>query len=121
MQKSIFVLAAAIALALPACGAAEQPRRGAAAGLQGNRPGGAIALKKIGEFDEPVYVTGAPGFPRLLFVVEQQGRVVVLSDGRRRGAFLDLRAQVGYGGERAAKFMFEHRPGRAVWLKPQER
>jgi glucose/arabinose dehydrogenase len=98
MRKSIFALAAALALALPACGSAEEPEHNDAA-AKSARPGGGVDLKRIGNFDEPVFVTGAPGFPHLLFVVEQPGRVTVLSEGRKRGAFLDLRSQVGYGGE----------------------
>jgi glucose/arabinose dehydrogenase len=85
-----------VALALPACGSAQEPQRS-------ERPSaraGGIGLKKVGEFEAPVYVTGAPGFPKLLFVVEQPGRVVVLSGGRRfPRPFLDLRGEVGYGGE----------------------
>jgi glucose/arabinose dehydrogenase len=84
-------LAALVALAaLPACGVARQHR---ASG---------VALKKIGSFDHPTYVAGAPGFPRLLFVVEQPGRVEVLRGGRRvRRPFLDIRSLVGFdGGER---------------------
>jgi glucose/arabinose dehydrogenase len=98
MRKSIFALAAALALGLPACGSADQPD-GNGALPRAERAGDGVALRKVGEFDEPVFVTGAPGFPKLLFVVEQQGRVIVLNDGRERGAFLDLRSQVGYGGE----------------------
>jgi glucose/arabinose dehydrogenase len=65
------------------------------------RQRGGVGLKKIGSFDHPVYVAGAPGFPRLLFVVEQPGRVVVLRGGHRlRKPFLDLRGEVSYGGER---------------------
>ena len=46
-------------------------------------------------------MTGAPGSPKLLFVVEQPGRIVVLRDGRRlQRPFLDIRGMVGYGGER---------------------
>jgi len=86
-------IAVLLTLALPACGSAEQPE------LKRAPKAGGVALQRIGTFEEPVYVAGAPGFPRLLFVVEQQGRVIVLSDGRKRGAFLDLRSQVGYGGE----------------------
>jgi glucose/arabinose dehydrogenase len=89
------LIAALLALALPACGSAHQPERS-------ERPSGrngGVGLKKVGEFDQPVYVTGAPGFPKLLFVVEQPGRIEILSGGRSRGAFLDLRAEVGYGGE----------------------
>ncbi len=100
-RKSTLLLSAAVllALALPACGSASQPERGEEPLQSKGRDGGGIGLKKIGEFDEPVYVTGAPGFPRLLFVVEQPGRVRVLSGGRSRGTFLDLRSEVGYGGE----------------------
>lgn len=79
-------MALILALALPACGSAK-PQKG-------------VALKRIGSFDHPVYIGGAPGFPQLLFVVEQPGRVMVLRNGRAR-TFLDLRRLVGYdGGER---------------------
>jgi glucose/arabinose dehydrogenase len=95
------LIAALLALALPACGSASPPERSdnQAAESKDPRRGAGVGLKKIGEFDEPVYVTGAPGFPELLFVVEQPGRIEVLSGGRSRGTFLDLRSEVGYGGE----------------------
>jgi glucose/arabinose dehydrogenase len=84
------LIAAILALALPACGSA-----------QPSGAGGGVALKKIGEFAEPVYVSGAPGFPKLLFVVEQQGRVRVLRKGRKaRRPFLDIAGLVGSEGER---------------------
>jgi glucose/arabinose dehydrogenase len=80
---------ALFALVLPACGSAQQP------------PNHGVALKSIGRFDEPVYVTGAPGFPKLLFVVEQAGRVEVLRGGRRVShPFLDISGLVQSGGER---------------------
>jgi glucose/arabinose dehydrogenase len=86
------LLALLLALALPACGSASETA---------STSGGGLALKKIGSFDSPVSVGGAPGFPKLLFVVEQPGRVVVLRGGHKlRKPFLDLRAQVSYGGER---------------------
>ncbi|HET9164102.1 MAG TPA: PQQ-dependent sugar dehydrogenase [Solirubrobacterales bacterium] len=86
-----------LVLALPACGAAEQggPR------AQPAKAKAHVALKKVGDFSSPVYVTGAPGFPKLLFVVEQEGRVTVLRDGRRQARpFLDIRSLVSSGGER---------------------
>ncbi len=92
------LIAALSALALPACGSADETDRSAAR-PGGERPGRGIGLKRIGNFEEPVYVSGAPGFPKLLFVVEQPGRIEVLSGDRKRGTFLDLRSQVGYGGE----------------------
>lgn len=92
------VAAVLLALALPACGAADQspqkPRvqRQAKAG---------VGLKRIGSFANPVYVTGAPGFPKLLFVVEQEGRVVALRNGHRLSRpFLDIRDLVSFEGER---------------------
>ncbi len=99
------VAAATLALAaMPACGEAEQPpaapsdRTAAPAGSSAKR---GIALKRIGSFDSPVYVTGAPGFPRLLFVVEQAGTVRLLDRGRRLPRpFLDISGTVGFGGER---------------------
>jgi glucose/arabinose dehydrogenase len=91
-------LAAFFALALPACGSASDQNGTTATATPSAKHG--VALKKIGSFDAPVYVTGAPGFPKLLFVVEQQGRIAVLDGGRRAGTFLDIRNLVDYGGER---------------------
>ncbi len=60
-----------------------------------------VGLKQIGKFEDPVYVTGAPGFPKLLFVVEQGGRVAVLRNGRRLAQpFLDIHDLISFGGER---------------------
>ena len=100
------VAAAALALgALPACGDAREPAGGeqgrggesAAASARGG-----VGLKRVGTFASPVYVTGAPGFPRLLFVVEQGGTVRVMNDGRFLSSrpFLDIRGLVSSGGER---------------------
>jgi glucose/arabinose dehydrogenase len=93
-----------LALALPACGSASDtaPTSGHSSTATRERAaGGGVALKKIGAFDAPTYVAGAPGFPQLLFVVEQPGQIVVLRNGHRLGKpFLDLRDQVSYGGER---------------------
>lgn len=96
------VVAAALALgALPACGSAQQ-QSGPDDGSASERRGSGVALKQVGSFDAPTYVTGAPGFPSLLFVAEQQGTVAILSKGRKaQRPFLDIRGLVGYdGGER---------------------
>ncbi len=56
---------------------------------------------KTGNFDSPVEIRSAPGYPRLMFVVEQSGRVMVLRRGRELARpFLNLRRKVSYGGER---------------------
>jgi glucose/arabinose dehydrogenase len=90
-----------LALGLPACGSADEPPSDAgnqAPAVASAR--GGVALKKIGSFEQPVYVTGAPGFPQLLFIVEQQGVVRALNGGKQAGTFLDLRSQVSFEGER---------------------
>jgi glucose/arabinose dehydrogenase len=93
-------------LSLPGCGSADSTTAGSPngkAGMEGaaSRPGRDIALKKVGSFQEPVYVAGAPGFPQLLFVVEQAGKVIVLRGGHRVSKpFLDLSGKISSGGER---------------------
>jgi glucose/arabinose dehydrogenase len=89
-----------LALALPACGSARDQDASSTSGGKAASAKRGVGLKKIGSFEAPVYVTGAPGFPQLLFVVEQQGRIAVLKGGRRAGTFLDIRGLVEYGGER---------------------
>jgi len=101
-RTAVGLLAAALSLLTPACGSAQQQTRpsGDESGAAASKRRG-VALKRIGGFSAPVYVAGAPGFPRLLFVIEQRGRVVVLRKGRRLGRpFLDIRGLVNYGGER---------------------
>ncbi len=92
------VLAVALA-AVPACGSAAEKT---ATGGGAERPHSQLALKKIGSFASPVYVSGAPGFPKLLFVVEQGGRVAVMRGGHRLSQpFLDIDPLVSDdGGER---------------------
>ena len=55
-----------------------------------------VRLKKVGEFDAPVYVTAPPQDRKRVFVVEQRGRIRIV--GRSR-PFLDISAQVRSGGE----------------------
>jgi glucose/arabinose dehydrogenase len=102
------VLALVAALTLVACGSGDTsgPTTTAtetAAHLPAapGRPAGKLALRQIGRFDTPVYVAGAPGYPKLLFVVEQPGRIVVLKNGKRQAKpFLDIRDRVDFEGER---------------------
>ncbi len=62
--------------------------------------GGAPRLERVGSFDQPTFVISPPG-DRRIFVVEQQGRVVEMVDGRAKTpAFIDIRDEVGCCGER---------------------
>ena len=58
---------------------------------------GGIKLKRVGRYDNPVYVDSAPGV-KGIFVVEQPGRIVLDGPGKR-STFLDIRGQVLFGGE----------------------
>jgi hypothetical protein len=70
-------------------------------GEDGASARGAVGLKRIGTFAEPVHVTAPPGDRRRVFVVERGGRIRVLVDGKRRAQpFLDIHSQVSSGGER---------------------
>jgi glucose/arabinose dehydrogenase len=61
---------------------------------------GGVRLEKLGDFDQPLYVTQAPGDEHHLFVVEQTGMVQVLTDGEQGSSpFLDLSNQVSCCGE----------------------
>jgi Glucose / Sorbosone dehydrogenase len=70
---------------------------GAGAGQPPGKGRGGLRLAGVGRFDTPTFVTSAPGFPRLVFVTEQPGRIRVVSRGRkRRRPFLDIRGLVKF-------------------------
>jgi glucose/arabinose dehydrogenase len=63
------------------------------------KPG--LRLKRIGTFDDPVYVTAPPGDRKRIFVVEQGGRVWIVRGGKRLARpFLDISGRISSGGER---------------------
>jgi glucose/arabinose dehydrogenase len=70
----------------------------------GGAPAGARATLSLdplpGTYNQPTYVAQAPRTPRLLFVVEQPGKIAVLRDGHPLAKpFLNIRNRVTYGGE----------------------
>ena len=82
--------AAALAiLTLAATGSAERQAQPEA--KRGDGRGG-VKLRKVGDFDSPVYIASARGFDDLLFIVEREGRIIVLRNGKRAGTFLDIPA-----------------------------
>jgi glucose/arabinose dehydrogenase len=89
MSRSAAILGvASVALLAGAAPALAQP--------PGDGSGG-VGLRQIGGFDHPVYVAAAPGFRRLLFVVEQPGRVKVIRNGHKlRRSFLNISGRVNY-------------------------
>ena len=83
-------------------GSASSPAASPEAGGEGGATSAArgVRLRKVADFDEPVYVTSPPGDRARQFVVEQGGRVMVVREGRKlRTPFLDIGDQVTAGGE----------------------
>jgi glucose/arabinose dehydrogenase len=100
--RALVALVALVAIAAGSAGAAPQP--------PGKARGG-VKLVPVGRFDTPTYVAGAPGFPRLLFVTEQPGRVRVVRHGhKRRRPFLDIRGLVNFNYEQGL-FSVAFHPG----------
>jgi glucose/arabinose dehydrogenase len=66
------------------------------------RVGANVALELVADgYDSPVFVIGDPSRPGHLFVVEQNGRIRRIVDGRKKTRpFLDIRSKVSAGGER---------------------
>jgi glucose/arabinose dehydrogenase len=59
-----------------------------------------VRLKRIGRFEEPLYVTAPRGDRSRIFIVEKGGRIRLLLNGKRvRRPFLDLSGDVSTGGE----------------------
>ncbi|HEX2054039.1 MAG TPA: PQQ-dependent sugar dehydrogenase [Actinomycetota bacterium] len=84
----------------PASATAPAPESPAAAPTPAAPLEGPPRLDSVGSFDQPIYVASPPGDQRI-FVVEQEGRVVEMVDGRARTpAFIDIRNDVGCCGER---------------------
>jgi glucose/arabinose dehydrogenase len=70
-----------------------------AAALVCAAPASAARIVPFGSgFDQPIYVTSAPGDAKTVYVVEQPGRILAVRGGRRT-VLLDIRAKVKSGGE----------------------
>lgn len=67
------------------------------ASISGRKP----RLVKVANFSQPVEIKAAPGVQDLMYVVEQEGRIMVLRKGKKlRKPFLNITGKVEYGGER---------------------
>jgi glucose/arabinose dehydrogenase len=59
-----------------------------------------VRLVKIGDFQNPLYVTSPPGDRRRVMVVQQGGKIMVVRGGRKLAQpFLDISSRVLAGGE----------------------
>lgn len=109
MRAFFTALAAVLVLALVAgCGEKDEPTvtgspvapspgGSSGGGVAGDGVGG-VAVKKIGDFDQPLYVTQPKG-ENSLYVVEQEGRIQRVSPNGKATTFLDVSRLITAGGE----------------------
>jgi glucose/arabinose dehydrogenase len=94
-----FALAAPLALAalIAGCGGgSDSEDTGATAARQRPEANGEVRLEKIGDFDQPVYVTQPTGGEEL-YVVEREGTVRIVRDGEVVSSpALDIKNEVAY-------------------------
>ncbi len=87
-------------MALVACGssgAASSVGSSSSPATSAPAPAGAakVRLVQVGRFDQPVGVTGAPGDPSRVFVVQRPGQVMLMLNGHAQAQpFLDIGGQV---------------------------
>ncbi len=109
----IAIPAVAVALSLVACGSGQAARSSdsasppATAGASASTPPASTArsqgvrLVRVGSFEQPVGVTGAPGDASRLFVLQRAGQIVLVRNGHAQAPpFLDIsRSVYSQGGE----------------------
>jgi glucose/arabinose dehydrogenase len=101
----------AVTVAVSACGAGVVSSTGTSAVAA--RAGLRLAL--VGHFDQPVGVTGIPGTPRRLFVVQKSGQVRLVRNGRvQRRPFLDVSKLINTQDEEQGLLGLAFSPGYAT-------
>jgi len=90
-----FVLAAAVAMA-SACGTSTEAQPDASAA---HVTAGRLRLVRVGNFQQPLTVTGAPGDRSRVFVAQKPGQVELVLNGHKQSRpFLDLSGSVNSSG-----------------------
>ena len=88
-------LAAAIAV-VSACGTTTEAQQAAS---DGRVTAGHLRLVRVGDFQQPLTVTGAPGDRKRVFVVQKSGQVELILAGHKQSRpFLDLSGSVNSSG-----------------------
>ena len=94
MPRAVWSVALLVALA------AAIAAGGAGSGAAGVQSAKSFSFTQVATgFDNPVYVTSAPGDPDTLYVVEQPGTIKIVQSGVITGTFLDISGLVAFGGE----------------------
>jgi glucose/arabinose dehydrogenase len=111
-SRTRVLCATAVALALAGCGTGQARSSGPVTSVTGGPSSRAassatpardaahgLRLMALASFEQPVYLTGAPGDAKRLFVVERTGQIGLLLNGRKLSQpFLDIGSSVNSGG-----------------------
>ena len=100
-RRRRFALVALLAQAalIAGCGGGSDSDESGTTGAQQSQSDGQVRLEKVGDFDQPVYVTQPPG-GQDLYVVEREGTVRVVRDGQVLSTpALDITDEVTADGE----------------------
>jgi glucose/arabinose dehydrogenase len=97
-RSALVALLAQVAL-IAGCGGGSDSDESGTTGAQQSQNDGQVRLEKVGDFDQPVYVTQPPG-GQDLYVVEREGTVRVVRDGQVLSTpALDITEEVTADGE----------------------
>jgi glucose/arabinose dehydrogenase len=91
------IIVLALPVALAACGVAGAARSGSSPhpDASAHEAAAQVRLVGVGSFNQPIGVTGAPGDPSRVFVVQRGGQVMLLLDGHVQARpFLDVSASL---------------------------
>jgi glucose/arabinose dehydrogenase len=90
-KRALLATVALTAVALAACGSSGAARTIAA----GHGAAKGLRLARVASFQEPTYVTGAPGDPNRVFVLQRSGQVMLLLNGHKQSQpFLNIAGSV---------------------------
>jgi glucose/arabinose dehydrogenase len=106
-RSPVAISALAVTLSLAACGSGQAARSSdsvsppdtagatAATPVAGAARKQGVRLVRVGSFEQPIDVTGAPGNPNRVFIVQRAGQIVLLRDGHTQAPpFLDISRSV---------------------------
>src|SRR5688572_8401607 len=106
MRSRVAILLALASLLVAACGEKDEPDIPpgppvvTTPGEDGGEPaeGDGVALKEVGEFERPVFITQPKG-ENALYVVEQGGQIIRVSPRGKESTLLDISDEITVGGE----------------------
>jgi glucose/arabinose dehydrogenase len=98
LRRTALVVLAAQAALIAGCGGGSDSDGDGTTAAQGSPSGGQLRLVKIGDFDQPDYLTQPPGSDDL-YVVEREGAVRLVRGGGAISTALDITDQVTADGE----------------------